>query len=97
MLLRSALRTARAAHAESDICLSIADARTVKVGAWLTPDEQEAFARKAREVGYRSVSDCMRDLVLMTTSGGVLGVMDLQRQRLDALVRNRPSEATTQQ
>jgi hypothetical protein len=98
MLLRNMLRTERRAQARSadevaaadelDLQLSIAEGRTAKVIGWLTPDEQEAFARHAREAGYRSVSDCLRALVLITTSGGVEQVLNVERSRLKTLTRN---------
>ena len=70
MLLLNALRTARAAHSasEADFCLSVSDPRVVKVGGWVSEPEGDAFKRAARAAGYRSTSDCLRDLVLMGSS-----------------------------
>lgn len=69
MLLRNALRKAREAQADSsaDFCLSVSEPRTVKVGGWVSESEGEEFRSAARAAGYRSVSDCLRDLVLMSS------------------------------
>jgi hypothetical protein len=70
MLLRNVLRTARAAHSDSDsdFCLSVSDPRVVKVGSWVSEPERDAFKRAVNAAGYRSTSDCLRDLVLMGSS-----------------------------
>jgi hypothetical protein len=85
MLLLNALRTARAAHSasEADFCLSVSDPRVVKVGAWVSDPEGDAFKRAAKEAGYRSTSDCLRDLVLMGSSVSFL--QDLRQRRPENL------------
>jgi hypothetical protein len=86
MLLLNALRTARAAHSasEADFCLSVSDPRVVKVGGWVSEPEGDAFKRAARAAGYRTVSDCLRDLVLMGGSS-VSFLQDLRQRRPEKL------------
>ena len=97
MLLRNVLATARAAHSDSDtdFCLSVSDPRVDKVGGWFTHAEGEAFRRAVRAAGYRSVSDGLRDLVLMKGSVDVL--VDLRRQQLAGLDQSCGAAATPQQ
>lgn len=97
MLLRSVLLTAREAQADSsaDLCLSVSDPRVVKVGGWVSAPEGEAFRSAARAAGYRSVSDCLRDLVLMSSSVSFLS--DLRQRGPAHLDQFTPAVAVQQQ
>lgn len=89
MLLRNALRTAREAQADSsaDLCLSVSEPRTVKVGGWVSASEREEFNSAARAAGYRSTSDCLRDLVLMSS---VSFLRDLRQRHPACPVQSAP-------
>lgn len=97
------VRTFFDAHSSSetgdDICLSrpasALTSRDAELKACVTADEKDEFARFARMHGYRSTSDCLRDLVLIATHG-VEGVTNLHRERLAAIGRNLPGSRTEQ-
>ena len=98
------LRTHLAARASalsappSDVCFSVPPPmppspllgkRIASVKSMVTAEEADEFAAFARKHGYGSVSDCLRDLMLIATRG-VDGVTNLHRDRLVAVGRNWP-------
>ncbi|MBA3622895.1 MAG: hypothetical protein H0W48_00195 [Methylibium sp.] len=75
---------------DDDISLSIASKPSFgglkddELKACVTRDEGAEFRKFAREHGYRSASDCLRELALIAMQG-VDGVANVHRERLEAL------------
>lgn len=55
----------------------------------VTDEVSDEFNKFARERGYASTSDCLRELVIVALYGAET-LTDLRRQRISALVRNWP-------
>lgn len=79
----------------SDLLLSrptsaaFAGKQTATLKCNVTDEVSEEFGRFARERGYASTSDCLRELVIVALYGAET-LTDLHRQRIKALVRNWP-------
>lgn len=99
--VRSATRdsiTASAARAQASASIqpslsrptmqAIVGKQTATLKTNVTDEVSDEFTRWSREHGYASVSDCLRELVLVTVYGPEY-LTDLHRQRIESLVQGR--------
>jgi hypothetical protein len=67
--------------------------QTVVLKTMVSDEVADAFTRFAKERGYATVSDCMRELLLVAVYGPDY-LTDLHRQRIASLVRNQANAGT---
>lgn len=67
--------------------------QTCPLKTLVTDDVGEDFARFARDRGYGTTSDALRELVIVAVYGPEY-LANLHRKRIDSLVSNRPGIGT---
>lgn len=93
MLITAALAQSSAPIADPDGLLSrptssaFAGKQTATLKTSVSDEVHDAFERFARNRGYASSSDCLRELIHVTVFGAKT-MADLHRQRIESLVPN---------